>query len=342
MNADGTASGPRRPRRVAVTGANGHVGSRVVRALRAADVDVRAIVRRLPSATSGAKNESGGEGASSIVAIGDIAGEVDWGEALDGVDVVVHLAGLAPVAGNAPVPAERHDAIDHRATGRLASAASLAGVDRFVFLSSTAVYGERGDVPVSEREPARPTRPYGASKLRAEAALRAIAGAGTMRVATLRAPMVHGPGCRGEVRWLAALARTGWPLPVGALRARRSVVGVDNLADLVRTLVLTGADVSGTWNVADDDDVTVAELLDALAHGIALARGDGAGRVRTFPVPEPLLRAAAGLLGRAEAVERLTASVRVDASAVRERFGWRPPRGTFEGLVEAGASFAHA
>ena len=311
-----------------VSGANGFVGAALTRALAGAGFRVRAAVRAGTPAGS-----PSGAGAVETVAVGDIAARPDWGPALRGAFAVVHVAGLPHAAGDAPVPASRHDAVNHLATARLARAALAAGVERFVFPSTATVYGPGDGTPAVETDPVAPVHPYAVSKLAAERALHRIARDGPMRAVCLRVPLVHGPGATGNLAALARLARSGLPLPLGAFGARRSLVCLDNLADLVATLLVTDVDAGGTWNVADGHDPTLAEILGALATG------QGARPPRLVPVPVPALAALARALGRTEALERLTRPVRVDAGALRRRLGWRPPRDALEALAGTGASF---
>src|SRR5262245_48975460 len=108
---------------------------------------------------------------------------------LEGFDAVVHLAALS----NDPLgdldPAWTY-AINFEGTATLARAAKEAGVGRFVFASSCSMYGTAGDdVPIGEEAPLRPLTAYAESKVRAEAALRELAGDGfapvSMRNATV-------------------------------------------------------------------------------------------------------------------------------------------------------------
>ena len=93
--------------------------------------------------------------------------------------------------------------INRRATEELVSAAERAGVERFVFVSSIrAQSGPAADHVLTEADEARPTDPYGVSKLAAEMAVRAS----SLRYTILRPVLVYGAGVKGN---LAALARLG-------------------------------------------------------------------------------------------------------------------------------------
>ena len=95
---------------------------------------------------------------------------------LDGFDAVLHLAGLS----NDPLgdlDADLTRDINARASVRLAELAREAGVERFVFSSSCSNYGAAGDAELTEASPFNPVTPYGRSKVDAEQAIGALAGA---------------------------------------------------------------------------------------------------------------------------------------------------------------------
>jgi nucleoside-diphosphate-sugar epimerase len=121
--------------RVLVTGAGGFIGSALCARLASAGIDHVAAVRTVaPQLAQRA----------SYVALGDFAA-ADWGDALQGVTAVVHLAGLAHVPVEAGDSATPYIVANVHVTRRLAEAAGRSGVKRFVLASSVKVYGESSE-----------------------------------------------------------------------------------------------------------------------------------------------------------------------------------------------------
>lgn len=306
--------------RVLVTGASGFVGRTVCPALTAAGHRVTAAVRTPPEAPV--------EGAGTTVAVGDIGPDTDWSAAFDGAEAVVHLAARVHRVGDtdtSALDAYRRTNVD--GTRRLANAAAAAGIRRFVFLSSVKVHGDASPPgrALSEEDPPAPTDAYGISKWEAEQALADVAGGGTLVPLVLRPPLVYGPGVGANFGTLMRAVAKGWPLPLGAVRNRRSLIYVDNLADAVRAAL--GHDGGPrTWLVSDGEDVSTPELVRRIARAF--------GRpARLMPVPVALLRLAGTLTGRGDAVARLTGSLAVDIARIRDDLGWTPPVSMLEGLA---------
>jgi len=166
---------------------------------------------------------------------GDVGPQTRWEAALEGVETVVHLAGLAHLSDASVVAAA--DAFSHvnaEGTARLAAAAVGAGIRRLVLVSSALVHGEASPGrPLSEEDEPAPTSPYARSKLASERRLIAAARGSGLQWVILRPPMVYGAKARGNFRRLAGLVRTGLPLPLGSATAPRTFIGIDNLADAV-------------------------------------------------------------------------------------------------------------
>ncbi|HUR20174.1 MAG TPA: NAD-dependent epimerase/dehydratase family protein [Vicinamibacterales bacterium] len=301
--------------RVLITGASGLVGGALRRRL---GTDprwrVRASSRTPPVQTAGVDWMTGP----------DLGPDADWRPLLAGVDVVVHLAArvhLTAFAGAASD--ELYQRINVLGTRRLAEQAGTAGVRRFVFLSSVKVHGESGHF--NEGSAMAPVDPYGASKREGEDALREIAIRTGLESVIVRPPLVYGPGVKANFHSLLTAVRRGTLLPLASIANRRSLVGVDNLADLIAVSMEHPAAAAETFLVSDGEDLSTPELVRRLATA--------AGRqARLLPLPVWALRAVAAPLGQSPAVDRLTGSLTVDISKARGLLGWAPPVAVDEGL----------
>lgn len=216
---------------IALTGATGFIGRHLLADLTARGYRVRVLLRR-PTTVP--------EGAASAV-VGDLTRPINMAAALSGIDAVVHSAGLAhanlgPTASG--TPEDDYRTLNTEATRRLAEAAARAKVRRFVFLSSIrAQVGASAPEVVGEGDPPRPTDAYGRSKLEAEAALAEIG----LDWVALRPVLVYGAGVKGNMAALLRLARSPYPLPLGGLAARRSLIALESLSGAVDAVLAAPA-----------------------------------------------------------------------------------------------------
>jgi nucleoside-diphosphate-sugar epimerase len=245
---------------------------------------------------------------------------------LEGVDTIIHIAARVHVMH----PAEGEDRklwqCNVVATEALGRAAVTAGVRRFIYASSIKVNGERtSDKRFAPTNIPAPCDAYGHSKLAAEEALKKLASTTGLEVAVIRPPLVYGPGVAANFRRLLSLVARGIPLPLNAVKNRRSLVSVWNLTDFIATVADHTGPVHGTWLVSDGDDLSTADLV----RRIAAAMGR---RARLFSVSPSILKFAGRMLGREAEVSRLCDSLQIDASGARRAFGWTPPLSVEESI----------
>ena len=255
----------------------------------------------------------------------------DWDVALSGVSTVIHLAARVHVVQTKGVdPLTEFRAVNVDATVKLAREALRAGVRRFVFISSVKVNGEytAAGRACTEDDPPVPADAYGQSKHEAEQALRALAQASAMELVIIRPPLVYGPGVRANFAALMHVVQNGWPLPLGAIHNRRSLVGIDNLVDFIAICTNHPQAANQTFLVSDGHDLSTTELVRALARAADVS-------VRLVPVPAWVLRGSATLLGKGGAAQRLCGNLQVDVSKARRVLGWVPPVSVDEGLRRA-------
>lgn len=224
-------------------------------------------------------------------------------------------------------PLSEYRRVNVEGTLNLARQAAAAGIRRFIYISSIKVNGEStplGKPFVSSTAPA-PEDPYGLSKLEAERGLIELVARTGMEVVVIRPPLIYGPGVKGNFASMIKLVEKGLPLPLGAIHNKRSLVGIDNLVDLIIRCIDHPAAANQVFLAGDGEDISTTELL----RGVGRAMGKPA---RLIPVPAGLLQFGATLLGRKAMAQRLLGSLQVDISKTRDLLDWKPPYTVEEGL----------
>jgi len=307
--------------RILVTGASGFVGRAVVTAFAQSDRTIRAAVRRPPEPAFDAGVE--------VVQHPDLSQSFDWKPYLEGVDQVVHLAGIAHTGGVAP---ELYDRVNHRATAELAAASAAAGVHHFVFVSSIrAQSGPSADHALTERDAPAPTDAYGRSKLAAEAAVRSSGVPFTI----LRPTLFYGPGVKGNFALLLRAALSRFPLPVKDFVNRRSLISLDNFISALDFVLSSPATIGETYVVADPG------IPPRLSDLIATMRRAQGRRPLVLPLPTHYLETPLRLLGHDGTWERLGGNLRIDAGKLIAA-GWQPLHDTRGGLAALVESLSRA
>ncbi len=305
---------------IAITGANGFVGAALCRQLLAKGQRVVGIVRD-PGATLP-------KGVERCV-VGPVGPETDWSQAMRGAKAVVHLAARVHVQWDGAADAlDEFRRVNTYATENLARAAAQQGVERFVLLSTIKSLGDgKADgTPYTDSDPLAPADAYGRSKAEAEQAVAAVSAGSGMASVILRPPLVYGPDVRANFLVLLRACDTPYPLPLGGIANRRSLLGLDNLVSAVDFVLESPAAAGRKFLVRDGEDLSTPELAIRLRQ--ALGRP-----ARIIPTPVGLLRAL-GRVGLLRGLaQRLAGSLTADDSAIRA-LGWTPPLTVDQGLAE--------
>lgn len=294
--------------RILVTGAAGFIGTALCRRLVEDEHEVVACGRSRPELPG-----------ILFVPSPELGPEADWAAALDGAEIVVHLAARAHFVGEKD--GHETEALYHRVntegTAGLVRQAVATGIRHFIFISSIGALAGSSETKLPVITPCRPVTHYGVSKLNAEHVLKEIAEAGGMAWTIIRPTLVYGPRNPGNMARLLKIADSGFPIPLSALDSnRRSFVGVSNLIDFMLLCLNHPASVNQTFHVSDDDDISTAELLRRM--GKALGKP-----ICNLPIPEPILNAALRLLGKGDWVDKLCGDLRVDISETKRLLGWK-------------------
>ncbi|MFC1530754.1 NAD-dependent epimerase/dehydratase family protein [Gemmatimonadota bacterium] len=315
---------------VLLTGATGFLGSHVAEALVAEGWTVRCTVRKT-------SNLRWIESLPVDRVTADVRSTAELANALEGVDVVVHSAGLT----RAKSDAEYHR-VNSEGTQALALAAADAGVRRFVFVSSLAARGP--DRRVSDRGVTddRPTSAYGESKLAGERRLFQVLSeqTGAMEGVILRPGGIYGPRDEDSLN-LFKVAKTGMiPVPTG--KGRLQPVYVKDVAEaVIRAVARPDVDLKPI-PIVGPEIVSWADMGEALGSAVGKP-------VRLVKIPNPIWQVggavaetAARLVGMSPQFDRRTADdlSRLDWTAdpreAEASLGWRAATHLREAMEETG------
>ena len=306
---------------ICVIGANGFVGKFLCKVLESSNKSTRGIVRNLNTSMNSSKIE--------YVSVGDMTSKIDWREHLNGFDCIIHCAGKAHIM-NEKKEFNAYHSVNTEATKVLAEQAAEAGVKRLIFLSTVKVNGESTSQThttekFSHKDISHPKYPYAISKLEAEKVLWEISSRTGLEIVVVRLPLVYGYGVKGNLARLIKLVRLGIPLPLSLVKNQRSMIGIDNLIDLLIRCIDHQEASGKTFLASDGEDLSTPELIKLIASSMEK-------NANLFPFPISMLKFLGSVLGKREEINRLVGSLRIDNSYTKEILNWTPPISVEEGI----------
>lgn len=240
----------------------------------------------------------------------------EWTEAFDGINCVIHLAGLAH--SNLYTDKNYQD-VNVDGTLKLASEAAKAGVKRFIFVSSIGVNGSfTTNLPFSVNSIPSPHNSYSKSKHDAEEGLKTIAKHTGMEFVIIRPTLVYGPYAPGNFGALIKLVKKSPILPFGLINNKRSFIAVQNLTDLLITCIKHPNAAGKVFIASDGPTVSTKDFSNAIAKGLGKKK-------LQLPIPLTAMRLLGKAFGKSSAVEQLLGNLEVDSSYVTQELGWKPP-----------------
>ena len=308
-------------KKILVTGASGFVGQSLCKTLSKSGKSVIAAVRNHNSISVN-KN-------IKLISVGDIAFKKNWKDSLADTDCIIHCAGAAHRMKNVR-NFDSYQSTNIDGTTHLTEQAVVSGVKRLVFLSTVKVNGENTDQGNAKEKFLHQDNPnpqdlYSISKLEAEKVLWKYSAKTELEIVVIRLPLVYGYGVKGNLARLIKLVRSGIPIPLSLVKNQRSMIGIDNLVDLL-VKCIDHPEASGKIFLASDgEDLSTPQLIKLIASSMGK-------KANLFPIPVYMLKFLASIFGRREEMNRLVGSLRVDNSYTKEILNWTPPVSVEEGI----------
>ncbi len=253
---------------------------------------------------------------SDWLEIGNIDSQTDWSNALTACETVIHMAARAHILieDQTENSLEIFRESNSRATTNLASQAAIAGIKRFIFISSIGVNGSSNTTPFKESDIPAPTEPYAISKWEAEQGLREIQKETGMEIVIIRPPLIYGPNAPGNFGKMIKWLETGIPLPFGTINNKRSLISVNNLAEIIYKCIIQDEAANQLFLVSDGDDISTTAILKAAAKGKKIP-------ARLIPIPQTLLTLAAAIIGKRDTAKKVLGSLQIDPSKSQKLLG---------------------
>jgi dTDP-glucose 4,6-dehydratase len=301
-----------------VTGAAGFIGSHLVEELSALGANVRALVRYTSSGTRGWLDELDERHTTHVeFVLGDVRDPDQMRRLVDGCDTVFHLAALIGIPYSYESPRQN---LETNAIGtlNLLEGARLAGVRRFVQISSSVVYGTAQYVPIDELHPIVGQSPYSASKIAADQTTISYVRSFDLPAVIVRPFNTFGPrqSRRAVIPTIITQALFSDRIRIGATDTSCDFTFVRDTARGMIAAARADGIEGGVFNLGHGKEITIGDLVELIQR---LAQTD-------LPVESEAARRRPA----ASEVDRLCS----DPRRAREAFGWRPAWSLRDGLSE--------
>ena len=238
---------------VLVTGATGFVGPYLVQALAEKNARVNILSMGMDEIPSSLCAEN------LDIVIGDVTKPETLDGITEGVDFVFHLAAISNVDYAVKNPVKTYD-VNVRGTLNLLEEVRKNPVQKFVYISSSHVYGVPQYIPIDEKHPLAPREPYSASKAAAENIMNGYSSAYGVNTAIVRPFNIYGPG-QHETFLIPSIIKQASGndvIEVGNLEPTRDFTYI---TDVIAGFLRIAESGSGVYNIGSGVEVKVGDIL---------------------------------------------------------------------------------
>lgn len=241
--------------RVLVTGGTGFVGSNVVPKLIADGSQVDILAR----------NESSNTPKKASLTLGDVR-NLNSLPTFEPYDLVIHLAGIVSIQQSVENPTTTFQT-NSLGTQNVLERARAGGVDRFIYLSSGAVYGNPDYLPIDESHPTQCLHPYASSKLAGEHVVEAYANTYDLSAITLRAFTLYGPEQQTDnlvPSVISQIMKGKTEISLGNTGPTRDFTYIEDLVAAIQTVKAEPLDAYELYNVGSGHETSVIEIVEEI------------------------------------------------------------------------------
>lgn len=286
-------------RQFMVTGAAGFLGRQVCAALRDEGHHVLGVVRR-PD-----------QGPWHETRQFDLTDKLAFENLCAGVDTVLHLAAKTHATAASPDDEKDYKRLNVEMTGNLVNAAVASGVRAFVLMSSVKVLGEGSAVTLTDEDSPQPTTAYGRTKHAAERLVHDAGREYGLHTSVIRAPLMYGPGVKGNLRHMMQAIAAGRFPPLPETRNQRSLVDVRDVAQALLLVAESPAANGRCYTVTDGKKYSTRQIQDLMRRSM------DKGPLR-WSLPQVVLE---GLAKQGDFLHRLGLPFPVDSVACEKLLG---------------------
>jgi dTDP-glucose 4,6-dehydratase len=302
-------------KRVLVTGAGGFIGSHLVERLVSLGARTTALVRYNSAGSWGWLDKSPIKDDLKVV-LGDIRDQDSTQRAVEGIDIVFHLAALIaiPYSYHAPLSYVRTNV---EGTLNILQSAMRGDVDLVIHTSTSEVYGTARSVPINEGHPLQGQSPYSATKIGADKIVESFNLSFGLPVVTVRPFNTYGPRQSGRavIPTIVTQALANEAIRLGNISPTRDLNYVDDTVEGFIKAAESSKAVGEVINLGTGREISIGELAATI--------------LRTMGKDLQVITDSERVRPGGSEVERLCA----DANKARELLGWEPKHSLEEGLT---------
>lgn len=261
---------------------------------------------------------------------GNIKGNTNYKDILDNIDIVIHAAAMVHITNRNNESSENiYDEVNHLGTLNLAQQCFEAGVKKFIFLSSIKVNGEftKKDMAFNSYDKPMPEGAYAQSKLNAEQGLVNNFFNSKMKLIILRLPLVYGENVKANFLDLIKIVNKNAILPLGAIHNKRSLIYLENLADIIHKCIYNNNVNGKTYLVSDGDDLSTSEIIQLIKEGTNTS-------LLNISIPIIMLKIVSIIFRKKQKFDKITQSLVIDNSEIQTDLNWEPPFTAKKGILK--------